>query len=600
MRWSAMKILLTISKWELTRIRGRFRGKSRFIIPAIILLAFGISYLLYHQGLVISKGLYRIGASFDGPAISDQRFQVKRLGQSTGYTMLNQGTLDAYIDGGKVISRNDERSQYAANALIKYLKRQELIQIAAHYEINRAFPLRVEINYLDTADSRMSIEIKSEAPAADEPKESPLSSVLPQTEDIREPILTLKSESTDAAVRKQLQELQEGGLPGLKESFLSEKDILVPSLMTPPLHLAQAMFGFFYVLPILFASVFFASSLTEERISRKLVILLSAPVSPLQVILGKMLPYLLYSLVVISAITLLLRSNLLLSLAIFLPVTLFVLSAYLMIALTYRTFKDQTFFSVLVLSAITGYLVIPTLLAGVNELSYISPLTLAVEAYRGETVTANKYFLATAPLYLVFFQTMFIGMRVFNEEYLANFKPLHIKVAEMFHMTVDKNHLNISVFLLSIFLLPLVFMAQLASIVLVSNVPVSTALWILVMVSAAIEELAKSAGIIMLLKSGTIKTKMEVARLSALSALGFFSGEKLLLFLALSVISESAFTSAVFGSGLLIIPLFLHIFTTCTVCLMTAYTGSKYYPLALLLGIAIHAVYNIFMIRAFF
>ncbi len=594
-----MKKILTISKWELTRIRVRFGGRSGFIILAIILLAIGAAYLAYQHGMVISKGIYTLGISFDGPVVSDQRFQVIRLEPDLGHVMLSKGALDVYLDRDRIISRDDERSQYTTGALKEYLERQELLRIAEQYDLNRAFPLRIEVSSLEARDGDLSIEPGHQTPLVDETEEfTPAPVLTPKLPEISEPIPP-RAESTEASIREQLDKWQVGGLSGMKESFLSEGEIVIPSLMPPVIPLAHVMFSFLFVLPILFTSVFFAASLTEERLSRKLVVLLSTPVSPLQVILGKMLPYVVCSLAVIMAITIVLKSNLLLSIAIFLPVTLFIFSAYLILALTYRTFKDQTFLSILVLSAITAYLVIPALLVGVSDLSYISPLTLVVEMLRGEIVTANQYLLATIPLFLLFLITVFIGTRVFNEEYLSSFKPLHIKAVEMLQLAVNINHLNISAFLSSIFLLPAVFMIELALVVLVSNMPMLMALWILVILSATIEEIAKSASIVGLLHSGAIRTRIKLARLATLSALGFFSGEKLFLFLALGVLTESTHLSAIFGAGLLIMPLVLHVVSTGTVCLITERLGGKYYPLALAMGTTIHAAYNIFMIRTF-
>ena len=150
------------------------------------------------------------------------------------------------------------------------------------------------------------------------------------------------------------------------------------------------------------------------------------PLRPFQIIIGKMLPYIGYSLLVVILITLALHGNLLLALAIFFPVMLFIFSIYLMVALTYRTFKDQTFFSVLAtFSVITVYLVVPAMFAGVSNLSYISPLTLAVQMYRGESPFGLHEVpgLATLPMVPdLLFSHVSIGNSVFNEEYLMGFQ----------------------------------------------------------------------------------------------------------------------------------------------------------------------------------
>lgn len=597
MRHSTIKGILTISKWELTRLRLRFGGRSKFLILAIVLLAIGASYLVYHQGIVAGKKLYTVGTSFDAPAIVDPRFQVIQLDPEHGHLMLNQRTLDAYVNGNMVIARSDERSQYVKETLLEYLAKQDLLRIAKQYQRERAFPLRVEVVSLERPEPGLSIG--GEQPPEDT-QTSPLPSESPATGEstpavsggLSEPTLSAP-DAIDAKVKQQLDTFENGGLSQLREALLSELDIIIPSLTPPPMPLAQVVLVFSYVVPILFVAVFFASSFTEERVSRRLVILLSAPVSPLQIILGKMFPYLVYSWIVITVITLIMGGNLLLSLAIFTPVALLIFSAYMVVALMYRTFRDLTLFSVLVISVIMAYLVVPALLTGVSSLSYISPLTLAVEMYRGETVAAKEYLLATVPLYLIFFQAMFIGTRVFNEEYLTGFKPLYAKMAEAINLAVDRNHLNLSAFLSNFFLLPVVFIIQLTLIIFVHNIPMPTSLWLLVIISAAVEELAKSVVVFVLLKNRTVKTKVEVLRLSALSALGFFSFEKLLLLLALAVLSRSAFISAVFGGGLWVIPLVLHAVSTSTVGLITQHLGTKYYPLAIAIGSIIHAAYNL-------
>ncbi len=617
-----MRTILSISKREITRLRTRFSGRSRLIVLAVVALTIISSYVIYHQDLVISKGLYTVGVTPDGPPVADQRFSVVKVERQAGYDLLRQGAIDLYLDGEEIVSRGDDRSQYAAGALQKSMAKQDLIRISNEYEVDRAFPLRVEVSYLkllgndgatetaltDTGALTGREEILSEAqpPAAAGAEEPAVTSMTTPSAAIAEmpgegsPEQAPSAGSeTDDVVRRQLAAFADSNqLPEFKAEFVSENEVIIPSLMQPPVPLAQIIITFLYVVPVFFVSLFFTSGFTEEKINRKLIVLLSAPVTRLQVILGKMLPYFAYSVVIIIAITLALGGDLLLGVAIFVPVMLFIFSIYLMVALTYRTFKDQTFFSVLALSVVTVYLVGPAMFVGVNDLSYISPLTLAVEMYRGESFSVGEYFLAETPLLLIFGQSLFVGTRVLNEEYLMGFKPLPTKVAQALYFIIDRNHLSTSVFFLSLFMVPVVFMVQLSSIALISNLPALFTLWFLVVISVVVEELAKSAGIIILLRHGIVKSWPDILKLSLLSALGFLIGEKLLLYLALSVLSESVFISAIFGSGLLVMPLILHMVTTFLVCLITARLGIRYFPLAVLVGTVIHTMYNLLVIGA--
>jgi len=318
----------------------------------------------------------------------------------------------------------------------------------------------------------------------------------------------------------------------------------------------------------------------------------------MQVIFGKMLPYYCYSILVITGVTIFLHGNILLALAIFFPVMLFVFSIYLIVALTYRTFKDQTFFSVLALSAITVYLVVPAMFAGVSNLSYISPLTLAVQMYRGESFTFGQYLIATLPMYLTFLLVMYVGRRVFNEEFLMGFKPLHNKITEALFLSINLGHLKISVFVLSLLLIPIVFAVQLVAIVIVSNMPMAAILWGIMLFSIVIEEIAKSIGIYTLIKNHIVSRRLDILKLSVLSALGFWAGEKLLLILAAQMSTESGLVSAFLGTGissgwLFFLPLVLHSISTFVVCTMASHGHKRSYVLGLVCGTVIHALYNI-------
>ncbi|MBN1177511.1 MAG: ABC transporter permease subunit [Dehalococcoidales bacterium] len=617
-----MKNILTMSRREITRLRARFSGKSRFIVLAVLALTIIGSFVIYHQDLVISKGLYNVGVSAGAPLITDSRFNITELDRDTGYEMLEQGTVDLYLDGSSIFSNYTERSEYAAGALQKYLEKQEILRVAGEYEIDRAFPLRIEVSYLDTEDEGLIEESVASVPDAGEIPEY-LTTVEDETPAVpvpSEPVAPLPAldekiaaataaalpeslpaapSASDEAIRQQLADFAENNqLPEFKAEFVAENDIIIPSLMNPPIPLAQVIITFLYVVPVFFISLFFTSSFTEEKVSRKLIVLLSAPVTRFQVIMGKMLPYLAYSIIVIIGVTMVLQGNILLGLAIFVPVMLFIFSIYLMVALTYRTFKDQTFFSVLALSVVTVYLVGPAMFTGVNDLSYISPLTLAVTMYRGETFTASQYFLATTPLLLVFGQSMYVGTRVFNEEYLMGFRPLHSKIAEAIYLTLDRAHLSLSTLFMGMSLVPLVFMVELASIVFVTNLPLPFMLGFMLIVSVVVEELAKSAGVVILLQNKALARKRDVLKLAALSALGFMLAEKLLLLMAMSVVSDSPVIEMMFGGGMLLLPLALHVVSTSVVCLFTARFGTRYYLPAIVLGSIIHAIYNVSVMGA--
>ncbi len=589
-----MSNIFIIAKHEVLRFRSRFHGKTRLAIILMTVAALATFVFISLSGFVLSKGFYSVGIAPDGPPINDQRFNVVKLDAKTGMAMLSKQIIDAYIANDRAYYRNDSKSQYAAGALKQYLEKRELVRISNEYDIDQSFPLRVEINYLKSPTNSSNAADQVSLSAIIALSNTPLATETDSSGDIISTSPGTLANPTDEAVKLQLADAgNDGKLPQFKAEFTSNKEIVIPSLMNPPIPLAQVLLVFLYVVPIFFVIIFFTSSFIEEKLNKRLSILLSAPIRPAEIIGGKMLPYFAYSIIVIVIVTLFLKGNILLALAIFIPVILFILAIYLGVALFYRTFKDQTFFSLLAVTLITGFLVFPAMFTGINKLSYISPLSLAVQMYRGEQFGFMEYFFSTGPMYLVFALAMIIGIRIFNEEYLMNFKRLHIKISEAIYFALDKKHLAVSIFILSLLLIPVVFMVELAGIVFASNLPMPFALWALLIIGIVVEETAKSSGIAVLIKNGLLKSWKNTLLLAVISALAFFFGEKLLLYFSLNVISESIFTTALFSTNLLWLPLVAHIVATSMVSLMVYRFGVKYYLPALIIGSGFHLVYNL-------
>ncbi|MDY6874709.1 MAG: ABC transporter permease [Chloroflexota bacterium] len=508
--------------------------------------------------------------------------------------MLDAQAIDVYIEGSKVVHRNDAKSRYAAGALKTYLEKQELARIADEYEIDRAFPLRIEVNYIENVTITQGTALLDLADVLTDNSLEPAEADS-EAADVDAEQATYESD-TDFAVREQIRGLEGGNrLAELEMEFMSDKEIIVPSLMSPPIPFAQVIVAFLYVLPVSFVSVFFTSSFMNEKIDRRIVVLMSTPVTPFQIIVGKMLPYMSFALVSVVVITLVLGGNLLLAMAIFTPVILFIFSIYLMVPLVYRTFKDTTFISMLAITVITSYLVFPAMFSGVNDLSLMSPLTLAVKMYRGEPFGLREYLFSTTPMCFIFILSMYVGTRILNEEYLMGFRPLYRKVADAIYLSIVRSHIYVSIALLSLFFIPIVYMIQLVTLALSLNLPLSYAVGGLLMVAVVIEEVAKSAGIAVLLENGVISTTKDILVLSFLSAVGFLIGEKLLLYVSLSVVSESMLSPALFSSGLLLIPLAVHSVSTAIVCLLTGRFGVRY-PFAVLAGSIAHTLYNLYVL----
>ena len=534
-----MKQILVIAWREVTRLRKRFSGSASPLAAFSLLVVVGLSAFALRDTVSLGSGLYQIGVTGDVPPIHDRRFMVIPVSLEQGRALLDQRSIDLLIDGDQVFSRADDKSQYAVRALKQYMEEAELARISNTYPESQAFPLRVGINYLSA----------SQAPG------------------------------------------QEEAAPVIRP-----EEIVIPSLTPPPVPFAQVLVAMIYILPITFISIFFTSSFMDEKINRRLTVLLSAPVTPFQIILGKMLPYAIFALSAIALIAVLTKANVLLTIAIFVPTTMFLFAIYLMVPLFYRTFKDTTFIAMLVTTLTTAYLVAPAMFTDVNDISYISPLTLAVKMYRNEPFGWREYLFPSLPMAAIFGGAMFAGTRLLNEEFLMGYKPITRKITDAIYLLMAHASPYMSVPLWSLLVIPIVYMAQIIILAFASNLPAGMILGVTLMASALMEELAKSIGIVVLADHGVVKSTREILVLSFLSALGFFLGEKLLVLLSISMVAQASISSVLFGEGLfLLAPLIAHFIFTAIVTLLKI-KANLLYMAALMVGTMVHFLYNWYLL----
>jgi hypothetical protein len=250
----------------------------------------------------------------------------------------------------------------------------------------------------------------------------------------------------------------------------------------------------------------------------------------------------------------------------------------------------------LVTTLTTAYLVAPAMFTDVNDLSYISPLTLAVKMYRNEPFGWREYLFPSLPMAAIFGFAMFAGTRLLNEEFLMGYKPITRKISDAIYLLMAHARPYLSVPLWSLLVVPIVYMAQIVFLAFASNLPFGAIVGVTLMASALMEELAKSIGIVVLADHGLVKSYREIVVLAFLSALGFFVGEKLLVLLSINMVSQASISSVLFGAGLsLLAPLIAHfIFITIVILLKTK--ANLLYIAALMVGTMVHFLYNWYLL----
>lgn len=596
-----MRGLFTISKWELRRTRSTISLKIRFISIFILIMIGTASFFAVQSGLHINDNIYKVVVTDDKLANvirSDSKFEVSVLEEERAKYLFEHDNFDLLIIGKRIYYQNTEKSISAFDSLDKTVKRYNEASLMTFNDLNNTFPVWVSIENVAREQSFISPSVKK----------------LPEVEQSLNEISSSGSQSDQAiaavgtpgigasvTANPEIGKSDSSQLPSIKEiagvqQFLpiSEQTLATPSHISPPVPFKSVVLSFLFIFPIYFIAQFFSSSIMEERIKRKGELLLVSPVSSFQIVLGKLLPYLLGSIALVAMMTLRLGGSPWIILVI-LPISLMYLSTSFLGAIIARSYKELSFVLIFLSVFLSGYIFFPAMFSNVHAISIISPMTLVVRLLENETVSISDYMFSTIPFYLVSILIFIFGIFIYREEDLFTQKPISGKLLDSIQEFIKRAY--VPLFSLSIVLIPIAFSIQMMLIVLMFNFPIRIGIVFFIIVAAFIEELVKSVGIYTVFsRKMSDVTTGNALKFGILSGLGFFTGEKVLLLVVIASISGSAFGS-VMGAGLLVFPLLLHITSTTVASLGIRYSGCRYYFASVILASVVHAAYNLYLVR---
>ncbi|MDP2795883.1 MAG: ABC transporter permease [Methanoregula sp.] len=588
----------TIARWE---VKKSFTMMSRDVLPfAVILfvLLVAVTGFAAQTGMHLQDGMYEVGV--DDPQIaeliaSDARFSVYQTDAAT--LGKNRNAFDLVIINGQVYSSQTDR----ANAAQKTLERDYAKYVNTVYnretDLFAAYPLWIDVQTVKselTFLSTQSGQYVQAAPSRADPVPKGEISNVPTPS----PALDFtKEELRQELVRTSAKNTQISRYTEVLSSESTMGRFKTPSQLSPPLPFDSIILVFVFIFPLYFTSQFFMMSIMNERIERKGEVLLSTPVASSSIIIGKMLPCFIGMVAICTALTLYVRAPLIIILPL-IPVIIFFLANALLIGMLSRSFKELSFISIFFSTVATSYLFFPSIFANVHVISLISPLTLIVLSIQGAPWTVTDYLYSTSLFWLTGAVLFYIGMKNFKEERLFSEKPLLPRIREFLSGIMSRRHPFLSVFLLTGFSIPFVFMVQLMSLTLFFNLPMPYSLVLLLIFAAMIEECAKGVGIYTLFaQEPSFLTWKNLFAACAATAIGFLVAEKLLLFITLAQITESIFGSILFlSSGMLWMPLLLHFVGVLIVACSLKFWGRKGLVAGLVLATTVHCLYNLYFI----
>jgi ABC-type Na+ efflux pump permease subunit len=595
---NTLRDIATIARWE---VKKSFSMMSRDVLPlsivlfVLLMLATGFTA---QTGLHLQDGMYQVGV--DDPRIAellagDARFSVYLLDEQV--LDANRNLFDLTIVRGNVSSLATDK----ANAAQKTLERDYSKYVNSVYntetDLFAAYPLWIdaqsvksELTFLATQSGQyVSAAPRRTAPVPEGeiknvPTPSPALEI--SQEDLRKELVLSNAKNTQ--ISRYTEALSSSSSMGTFKT---------PSQLSPPLPFDSIILVFVFVFPLYFTSQFFMMSIMNERVERKGEILLSTPVRTSSIIIGKALPYFIGMLAICAGLTLYIKASPIIILPL-IPVIFFFLANALLIGMLSRSFKELSFISIFFSTVATSYLFFPSIFANVHVISLISPLTLIVLTIQGSSWTITDYLYSTSLFWLTGAVLFYIAARNFKEERLFSEKKLITRMREFLSEVLPEKYPFLSLFLLSGFSIPFIFMVQMMCLVLFFNLPMPYSLVFLLLFAALVEEIAKGVGVYTIYsRDPSFLTWKNLVLAGAATATGFLVGEKLLLFVTLAQISDSVFGSILFLSlGSLWLPLLLHFVCVLIVASSLKIWGRKGFVPGLAVAMVVHCLYNLYFI----
>ncbi|WP_313695149.1 ABC transporter permease [Halorarum halobium] len=372
-----------------------------------------------------------------------------------------------------------------------------------------------------------------------------------------------------------------------------------PADIAPPFPFASLVLAFAFLVPMNFVIQAYGSSVLNERVNRRGELLLVAPVSPLDIVAGKTLPYVAVSLLATTVIALAVGGGVLSVAAVF-PIALAFLAATFVGAMFARSFKELTFVTVTVSVFLTTYAFVPAIFTNVTPIALISPLTLVVRDLQpaADPTGLGEYLFSAGPFYVTSGILFLIGTGVYREEDMFTQRAVPLKFLDSLAVRLHRGR---DVAVLAALSLPFVFVLELLAVAVLFVLPQELAVIALLVVVAVVEEVAKSVAIFAGFHQSRFRPTLGTAvKLGALAGLGFFLAEKAtaivqLVGLDTVPVGQAAFAPAGVGvvgtAGLLAAPLVLHA-VTAIVAALGATRGKRAYAATLAVAMAIHFAYD--------
>ncbi len=598
--------ILRIARWEVTKNAGGVDRRSLAIVAAVVVLIGVVVPIVAAGGVGVDDDIYRVAVEEDNQYYDVvENNSIFAIQSGADRSALDDGDLDLWIDDSGVEPADTRKGAAAFETLQDSVRAYNNEQLTRETNQTAAFPVSVTVSFqergsIDTATGEEPSGDDTTEPGSDDPTDGsgddPADTDDPSDAD----------DSDDGTTEGGGQTAPTGGTTGpLTDDELSGS----PADIQPPFPFQSLVLAFIFVIPLNFLIQAYGSTILSERLNRRGELLLVSPVTRLDIISGKTLPYFAGAMAIEAVLAVglvwIARGEIggLLSIVGISPLVLLFLGATFLGAMFARSFKELTFVTVTITVVLTSYAFVPAIFADADSLALISPLTLVVIDLQGEAVALTEILFSTLPPTLSALVFFGLGSGLYREEDMFDQRSISGKVLDALAGPISRpRHVG----LMTIVLIPFVFVIQLLAIALLFATGEISVILILIVV-AVVEEIAKSLHIYASYAHNRFERTSKVAVvLGIASGVGFFLGEKIALLAQLVGLPELAIAEAGLAGGIvggpvlllfLLAPLTLHI-VTAALSAVGASRGKREYMLSLSAAIVIHFVYNFTVVLA--
>lgn len=586
---------LRIARWETTRSVGSMDRRTAAALLVVLVLLGALVPVLLATNPSPGEGLYRVGVDESSPyydvVVEDQELQVVDPSEP-----VSERSMDVKVVGTSVYVPDSEKGRAAAGALRESIIAYNDVMMGQETDQAAAFPVDVTLRYLAQAEPA----IAGVGGTGDGTQDGTAGGETDGNGDGTNGDGT--SAGDDGQTGNQEDDEAEDGTGGPIPSapiggILGTTQTGTPSSIAPPFPLRSLLLAFLFLLPFNVIIQAYGSSVIAERINRRGEPLLVSPASRGDIVIGKALPYFLLSIGITAVIAVAIGGGFL-SVAAVAPLAALFIAATFVAGMLARSYKELTFVTVTISVTLTGYAFIPAVFAEVHPIAAISPLTLVVNDLQGVPVTLGEFVFATLPVTLAALVMLSLGTGIYREEDMFTQRPLPQKALDALSAPLrTKWHVGVWTGLF----IPFVLVGELFAVAMLYILPVTLSIPLLLAVIALLEEVAKSIHIYAGFTRARFDRTLRMGLvLGAISGLGFFLAEKLLVITQLVglpdlQIGQAAFAPEVLGvtpAVLLVAPLVLHT-VTAAISAVGATRSRGTYIGAVLVATTLHVGYNL-------